>query len=96
VQVGLIDIGDVEHLPGGNQAQALELLLFVWSKLQLPDRLAVVQMGLGLAEDLGPGGRVLVATAGGALGLVERSENGFQVGQDQFGIDGVDIADGID
>ena len=51
---------------------------------------------LALRKNLGLGDRFLVAAAGEALGFVERAGDGFQIGQGQFGIDGVDVADGVD
>src|SRR5690606_31486172 len=47
-------------------------------------------------EDLRAGDRLLVTTAGEALGAVQRGEHGFKVGQGQFGVDRVDVARRVD
>ena len=96
VHIGFIDVGDVEHLLGGDQSQRFDELSFVGIELQAAHGFAFVEDRFALAEQLAFDDRFLVAAAGEALGFVERAADGFQVGQGEFGVDRVDVADGID
>ena len=57
---------------------------------------AGVELVAAAAENFGAADGFLVAGSGQAFGFIQRRGNGFQVGQRQLGVDGIDIPQGID
>jgi hypothetical protein len=52
--------------------------------------------GLEFLEHLEARDVLGVAALGGPLGLADRAVHGLQVGEDQFRVDDLDVADGVD
>ena len=95
--VVFINVADVQHLLGRDQAESLERLAFVFaSEFDRPCRLALGKCGLASLEHGDAQFGILVARARGPLRLVESRLHLLKVGDHQLGVDGLDVADRVD
>ena len=92
----LLDIADIEHGLGRQQPQAREGLALLGIHLGGAGGLALAQGDQAARHEVEEFLRVLVA----ALGLLFQRHDAlfeaFEIGQHQLGLDGLDVADGVD
>ena len=96
LRIGFIDIGDEEDALGGDHPDLLEFDRLLWGWVDRPDGFRGVECGKATLQDREARGGLLVAMRGGALGFVEEALGDLEVGEHQFRLDRVDVADGVD
>ena len=97
--IGEIAFGDVaseEHLLGGKQVVGLEAVALVVADFQGGSGEILVEVLHEAGEQLDVGDGVLVLAADLLLVAVKLLFGGLDVGQDEFGLDDLDVADGVD
>jgi hypothetical protein len=90
------DVADVHRRLDGQQAERLEHGLFVLGNRQRACRMAFVEVRQQAFEDADQLLRFLVAGAGLLALAVERTFDGGQIGQRQFGQDRFDVRERVD
>jgi hypothetical protein len=96
LRVGLVDVGDVEDLLGRDQAEALQdLHLLGVADAERADRLAGLQRVVAALQHVDRRLQLLVVRRL-LLEAVERGLHRLEIGEQELGVDRLDVADRVD
>ncbi len=96
--IGFVNVGDVEDFLGGHEAEGFDEFDFFGFEIgeHGADGDAFLQVADDGFDDGDEDEGIFVASAGQLAELVDAFFGGFEVSEDEFGVDGVDVAEGID